>query len=99
MRYTAKDRRLAIRICQIAASGGVCWDGITPSRNEYDIADALDLEHNSPAPDLAEEAWRAVRELIGPAASLRQDADAEAECLLRDGWSPGEPVVRLGGCK
>lgn len=46
--------------------------------------------------DLAFSAWSAVAETMGwPADIGGAELDAEAECLLRDGWSPGDETRRL----
>lgn len=94
MKYTKRDREQAILICQIAASGGI-WQGsmVGPHRGEGEIACALGLEYASAPAELARNAWGAAWNL----GVSFNDCDAEAECLLRDGWSPGDPVVRLGG--
>jgi len=94
-----ETRAMAIRICQIAASGGVGPRG-HQSRAEWVIARECSLSRA--AVRLARAAWdascRALDE-IGPQPDAGDSEDAEAECLLRDGWSPGEPVVRLRGAR
>lgn len=90
-------RAMAIRICEIAASGGVGPRGFQ-SRAEWGIARECGLPQD--AMRLARAAWdascRALDE-VGPQPDAGDSEDAEAACLLRDGWSPGEPVVRLRG--
>ena len=53
--------------------------------------------HEHPAERLAFLAWEAVETIVNDGTYTDAMIDAEAECLIRDGWSPGEPVVRLGG--
>lgn len=91
--YTDEDRETAILICQIAASSEVAATEA-----------ALAIEPNGWGPrfDLALAAISAVA--LSPW-FFHDDSElpsyghaaAEAECLLRDGWSPGDPVVRLNG--
>lgn len=87
MKYTAADRRTAILICQTAALTHDLHDAYST------VASGLGLWKYSPALELALDAWKVVDRLGchdngGP-------VDGEAECLLREGWSPGEPIVRL----
>jgi uncharacterized membrane protein len=86
VKYTARDRATAILICQVAA--------LNPVRSPA-VVDAAAWLGRQPgtATTLACAAWMAVFLAINDV----RLAYAEAERLLRDGWSPGEPVVRLGG--
>lgn len=101
MTYSAKDRALAIRICQVCA--------LSPSLHGMyaTAAGALGIEadpdaHEHPAERLAFEAWSAVEKWVesneGEDGTYTEAMlDGEAAALLAEGWSPGEPVVRLGG--
>lgn len=102
MKYTKRDRTLAILICQIAAMTpylhgcyGTVADllGVKPPRLSIEIPSSDSL-YKVPAVELAFRAWSACSV---HALSSGGERDGAAECLLRDGWSPGEPVVRLGG--
>jgi len=91
MKYTKRDREQAILICQACA--------LTPDLhgNKHISALRIGLPHGSAAEALAFAAWSACFDILG-VPRTDEDAstlDAEAECLLRDGWSPGDPVVRL----
>lgn len=76
-------RAMAIRICEIAASN--------PDLAESYGTTALELYACGDAYELAFAAWREVnRERADRSSCQQPDIDAEAACLLRDGWSPGE---------
>lgn len=88
-RFSKKTRDEAILICAIAASN--------PELScSYDrIREALGLPaYGEPGvlwgKTLESAAWR----VCGHHA-ISAENDAEAECLLRDGWSPGDPVEVL----
>ncbi len=89
MKYSEQDRATAILICQIAALNPVSSPAVV------DVAAWLGWTTDTApmAIALACTAWFSAFSLI----ESSRLAYAEAECLLRDGWSPGEPVVRLGG--
>jgi hypothetical protein len=99
-RYTAAHRREAIRVCAIAASDFVTLVGFNGAMSDtFGTCDG-------PGFDLARAALANVPFVPAADASAQERARvlvhsrelwAEAECLLRDGWSPGEPVERLGG--
>ena len=87
-RIGKRTRDQAARICDMAASSSWCtYQG---------IADAIGAGNE--AIDLASAACGvAVDALLwlGP----QRGMDAHAAALLRDGWCPGDPVVRLRGGK
>ena len=59
-----------------------------------DFCHAIDID--SPAADLAREAFYiAPLNADAPREPHVRELWAEAEALLRDGWSPGEELVRL----
>jgi hypothetical protein len=98
-KYTAAHRREAIRICAIAASDFLTFVGFNAAMSEVfgtcdgpgmDLARAgLAEVPQVPAKDHSDE--ERARVLVHS-----RELWAEAECLLRDGWSPGEPVERIG---
>lgn len=85
--YTKKDRERAILICAIAAS--------SPQPTPYQfIAQELGMTHatGARAVKLAREAWfRALSRQYN--ALWTHETDAEAEALLREGWTPEETTV------
>ncbi len=86
MKISKKTRDEAILLCSAIASNGA---------EEFSIWDAnaaLGLEYDGPADMLRYNAWREIRRF---AVEWSRTDFAEAECLLRDGWSPGDEVVRL----
>lgn len=90
MRISKKTRDEAILICAIAASNpdlSCNYDGVREALGLplYDEAGAV----WGKTPESA--AWRECNHLDHNS----QEVDAEAECLLRDGWSPGDPVEEL----
>jgi hypothetical protein len=70
-------REQAILICAVAASAE--WPPLTLDRI------VRDLDANPAAGDLADEAW-----LAAPTVGSSREIWAEAECMLREGWSPVE---------
>ena len=90
------DRERATLICEIAASATTPYVG----RYVYaGIERELGIEHLDNS--LAYYAWSAVGTLdvcrTGthvPGRYWTPERDAEAAALLRDGWNPGDPVVR-----
>ena len=84
-KYTARDRQLAICICQVAA--------MTPDLHGMLASSATSLGiKRQHAEELAEAAWQACEGLLNDGTYTDAMLDAEAECLLRDGWSPGDPI-------
>lgn len=83
MKPTARIREQAALICQVAAS--------TPCWSFGEVALSLGLPVYGAAAKLAYLAWgrvnHATSDNMRPPESHR---DAEAESLLRDGWSPGD---------
>lgn len=75
-------RATAIRIAALAASSG---------------PPGLDGSYRSDAGNLYGEAHDAVCSVfaLSPIEQYQPWLRAEAECLLREGWCPGEPVRRL----
>lgn len=88
MKYSEQERATAILICQVAALTHDLHDGYAS------VARGLGLWLSNPAIALALEAWKAIDRVGGHAHGGPTDGAAEA--LLRDGWLPGDPVVRLG---
>lgn len=85
MKISKKTRDEAILICALTAS--------TNPDTGYG-AISLDLGGLTKAAlNLAIDAWHAAQELLPQGG--RDVADAEAECLLREGWCPGDEVRRL----
>lgn len=86
MKISKRTRELAALICQIAASN---------TRRTYsEIADDLGIiwDRSTLIPLCLFLSISAEAEVYG--SSKHQEADAEAESLLRCGWSPGDLVVR-----
>lgn len=84
---SARARRAAIRALELAASNRT--DDIY-CVSPYDICGTTGLVFR-----LVQSAWIVcINGGRGSATYL-----AEAACLLREGWSPGEPTVRIGGGK
>lgn len=73
-------REEAILICAIAASNH-------PTPSHYCVREWMGIGHESNGRKLALNAWVECSDLDRP--------DAEAECLLREGWNPGDPVEVL----
>jgi hypothetical protein len=91
VKYSKCDRALAILICQLCA--------LRPEfhGNKRQAAKALGVPADRGAGLLAFKAWSAAADAIDYDPNVEMSRlDAEAECLLRDGWSPDESVVRLG---
>ena len=80
-----KMRRDAILICELA---GHCAEAIGDS--------VEDAGASKGASSLAIDARWAARDCAWPSLGYA-DSCLEAAALLRDGWSPGDPVVRRGG--
>lgn len=80
-----KVRRQAIEALELAASNFV--DGETAYRFSPDFVPG---GRSGPVTELMQDAWM---EIIG----VSPETLAGAACLLRDGWSPGEPTVEIGG--
>jgi hypothetical protein len=96
VKYTAKDRRDAILICQIAASGGACRP-VAYGRGYVmpgEIGKAIGA--SEAAIGLARDAWCCAQ---GSTTHSIAESDAEAALMLEEGWSPGKPTVRLGGAR
>lgn len=75
-RYSARVREQAALICQVAASNGAQYWNYSHTARRLGISAEAEL--------LAFQAWRASCQLQ----YLIPDRDAEAESLLRCGWSP-----------
>lgn len=92
MKYTKKQREEAILICAIAASDK------DMARASYS---AIEEELNgpstieSPSTLLAAQCQFSVLLMIGLEHDRDGVSDAEAAQLLRDGWSPGDPVMMI----
>jgi hypothetical protein len=84
-RYSKRVREEAALICAIAASGGV-YVGTRYSRVYAEVFGRLGTGQASGCLSLASVAYYRVMEaLSGP---WTQEVDAEAEALIRTGWSP-----------
>lgn len=88
-RISKKTRDEAILICAIAASSA----GITPYTWITDSLRASDASYSLACAAVEKVHESKPRYKKGVAEWCEQDA--EAECLLRDGWSPGDPVEAL----
>lgn len=77
--YTEEVREQAALVCAIAASS----EGLFPWY--HDIAECLGLDAGSAALELAVDAWFEVR---AHGLGWNREVDAEAEALIRTGWSP-----------
>ena len=92
-KFTDEEREEAIEACAMMASSD------TEGRPGFEVSyfgDAIDT--NSRAATLAREAlWESGRHRTHETIDGYEDRSwwAEAEVLLRDGWSPGEELVRL----
>lgn len=95
-KYTKRDRELAIRVCQAAWQS---WRNLAEVYREWFAISRGAVPLQGPVWGLVAGAWQAVGACRGflPGQDGYYDGCIEAECLLRDGWSPGDPVVRLGG--
>lgn len=77
-RYTAKEREDAALLCAVVAS--------TPGHSYPDAAKALGIHAYGHASALASAAWESCQwNFCG---SGDYESDAEAEALIRTGWSP-----------
>jgi hypothetical protein len=85
MRIGPRTRERAALICQVAASNQT-WSYIS-------AAAMLGIDPMDRAVDLAATAFASAR-VYGRLESGSVVVDAEAEALLRSGWSPGDAVVR-----
>ncbi len=83
-KISAKDREDAEVLCLLMAEH---W--ITSSSEPLPVR----CEENTTAEVLSHAAWWAVSAAME---SPSTDAELEAAALIRDGWCPGDPVVRLG---
>ena len=79
-RYSKKVREEAALICAIAASGG--WKSMEWSYGS--AASALGIRSET-AISLAWNAWKTLSDSYG---QTDRERDAEAEALIRTGWSP-----------
>lgn len=84
----SETRELAALICAVAASTD--WRGQAPY---YDVlvAGLLGIDRGDPAVRLSIEAWCAAgsaHRFVGLELDWPRARDAEAEALLRSGWSP-----------
>ena len=84
--FTKAERDMAAVICDASAS-----DGQRVYADIYRMVGAT-----KPSLDLARAAWDALWSRAGSPYQLNwtPELDAEAAQLLRDGWSPGDPVER-----
>ncbi len=104
-RYTKRQREQAALICQIAASG-CAWAVYTNDAAVWLGISRDDSSDDPPAEILAREAviyvesrmiarrgedWSSVP--ADRSVGWWRDNSAEAQCLLLDGWSPGDEVL------
>jgi hypothetical protein len=89
-RISSRVRNEAALICAVAASND-------PLSFAY-YATAAALGIGSRPCSLALAAWTEVY-VAARADVVAINIDAETESLLRTGWSPGDPVERIGGGK
>ncbi len=95
MKYSKRDRKDAALICAIAASGGA-WNRRERRRDIGNDEIGRAVHASLPAMELASEAFACVCDSAGNELSL-SEIDAEAALLIEEDWSPGDPVVRIGG--
>lgn len=86
MRISEADREEAIEVLLCCADAWIrnTWEAT------YTISDG-DVER------IASESYRSVFRTASRRYDDRDEIYLEAAALLRDGWSPGDPVVRRGG--
>lgn len=80
MRISKKVREEAALICAIAASNGQGFTSYIEIENDLGEVSQVAL-------GLAASAWLALGDVYGDGDATR---DAEAEALIRTGWSPGD---------
>lgn len=84
-----RTRAQAAKICAIAASGGVAVQSWPPTEmqlcREYGVISS-EIGASASALNLAHFAWDYVISKIN--SNWTCEIDAEAEALIRDGWSP-----------
>lgn len=81
MKISKRDREQAALICAIAASAPA---GVQPFYDQ--IADNIDAAGESER--LAMRAWKFAWEFAANHGKWTREVDAEAEALIRTGWSP-----------
>lgn len=91
MKISKKTREEAALICAVAASNEASFP---PCPYYSDVANALGLDYSQDGWSrdsvmLAVDAWQHVLSNTTGAWRWRREHDAEAECLLRTGWTPG----------
>lgn len=81
-------REEAAIICAVAASGGLPWHG----KRFYEYRSIqIEIGFHFTSGDLALEAYSHVMRILrdeDPGSAWTREVDAEAEALLRCGWSP-----------
>jgi hypothetical protein len=94
VKYTARDRALAIQICQAAFDGDTSLaEAHVEATGGVDVSDTWTLANQA---RLA--ASFSLRGEVPDDGDQRYHAScALAAKMLADGWSPGDPVVGLGG--
>jgi len=83
MSVSKRERKAAIELCELSAD---C--DLQNQWTKFTLLDAIDEAR--PGAVLAWKAFEAVDDSVGGVAFEK----LEAAALLRDGWNPGDPVVR-----
>lgn len=91
---SAKTRRAAIEALELAASR---WDSIAASE-DVDVIEAV-YETAKSVTGWTKDVDGLIHDAWGEFEGTDRDSIIAAMLLLRTGWSPGEPVVQIGGSK
>lgn len=86
--FTPRDREQAILICSVAASNPDLTEDYDTTANLLGLLALEDEFGETVALDLALDAWTEVAKGRRQTADPDPEVDAEAECLLREGWCP-----------